>query len=420
MERENVTYFGAGPAGLPTSVLEIVSKALVNYQGLGIGLAEISHRSSQATEILQNTRDDLRTYLSIPEDFEILFMQGGGTGQFSATIYEFVGLWVERRRRKIAEQGGDEESVLKELQKQVDEELKIDYLITGGWSLKASQEGARLVGEEHVNIVSDARKINNGKFGKIPEEKDWKLSKNAAMVYFCDNETVDGVEYPAFPKILENKGGEDELLVVADMSSNILSRPIPFQNLSLVFFGAQKNLGCAGITVAIIKKSLLAPVSGRADPKLLRKLGLPIGPIVLSYDTIYKNNSLYNTLSIPDVFLAGQVLKKALNTYPDKVDGQTLVSQQKAALIYGAVEVNPDRFKVVPDKTVRSRMNICFRIIKDGQVSEDEEKRFVKEAEAKGLVGLKGYRTVGGIRASNYNSVSLDGAKKLAEFINSF
>lgn len=307
-------------------------------------MAEISHRSSHAEAILNTAKADLRTYLEIPEGFEILFMQGGGTGQFSATVYEFVSLWVERRRRKIAESTlpGD---VLKELEKQVEEELRIDYLVTGGWSLKASQEGARLVGDEHVNIVADARKVNNGKFGRIPDEKDWKLSKNAAMVYYCDNETVDGVEYSQFPKILRNKG-EYEPLVVADMSSNILSRPIQFENFSAVFFGAQKNLGCAGLTVVIIKKDLLAPASGRADPKIMRKLGLPIGPIALSYDIVSKNNSLYNTLSIPDVYLAGQVLAKALGTYSDRVHGQYVVSQEKADRIYGALDKRPEKFQV--------------------------------------------------------------------------
>lgn len=324
-------------------MLENVAKSLLNYQGLGLGLAEISHRSSQAEAILNTAKADLRTYLDIPENFEILFMQGGGTGQFSATIYEFVSLWVEKRWRKIAETSA-EGSVLKELEKQVEEELKIDYLVTGGWSLKASQEAARLVGEEHVNIVADARKVNNGKFGKIPEEKDWKLSKNAAMVYYCDNETVDGVEYPKLPEILKNNGGDDDPLVVADMSSNILSRPIPFNNYSAVFFGAQKNLGCAGLTVVIIKKSLLGI---RADPKIMRKLGLPIGPIALQYDIVSKNNSLYNTLSIPDVYLAGQVLSKALDTFSDKVNGQSAVSQEKSDRIYGALDKHPEKFQVI-------------------------------------------------------------------------
>jgi phosphoserine aminotransferase len=155
-----------------------------------------------------------------------------------------------------------------------------------------------LIGPEFVNVATDSRKINDGKFGKIPEESTWKLSKNPAMVYYCDNETVDGVEFPGFPEILEPSGEDEGPIVVADMSSNILSRRVPIKNFSLIFFGAQKNLGSTGITVVIIKKSLLPPTVATPAPSLLRELGIPIGPIVLQYETIAKNNSLYNTLSI--------------------------------------------------------------------------------------------------------------------------
>jgi len=303
-ERADITYFGAGPALLPTDVLETAAAALINFNDTGLGLAEHSHRSQLATDIVNTTKKDLATYLNVPDDYEILFMQGGGSGEFSATVYNMVAVWVERRKQKILKQLGVEDSkqlsenVIKELQKAVDEELKIDYLVTGSWSLKASQEAARLVGPEHVNIVADARKVNDGKFGKIPEESSWNLSKNSALVYYCDNETVDGVEYPGFPEVLKPKGDEQDPIVVADMSSNILSRWVPVKNFSVIFFGAQKNLGSTGITVVIIKKSLLPPAVATADPALLRKLGIPNGPVVLQYAAIAKENSLYNTLSI--------------------------------------------------------------------------------------------------------------------------
>jgi phosphoserine aminotransferase len=303
--REDITYFGAGPALLPTDVLKTAASALVDYNDTGLGLAEHSHRSELATGIVNTAKADLAKYLDVPDSYEILFMQGGGSGEFSATIYNLVGVWVERRKQKILSELGIKEGqqipeydLVRELQKAVDEDLKMDYLVTGSWSLKASQEAARLVGAEHVNVAADARKINDGKFGKIPEESSWKLSKNPAMVYYCDNETVDGVEFPGFPKALEPKGGADDPIVVADMSSNILSRRITIENFSVIFFGAQKNLGSTGITVVIIKKDLLPPKVATPAPTLLRKLGLPIGPIVLSYETIAKNNSLYNTLSI--------------------------------------------------------------------------------------------------------------------------
>ncbi|KAF9881137.1 phosphoserine aminotransferase [Colletotrichum karsti] len=417
--RADITYFGAGPALLPTDVLETAAQALVDYNGTGLGIAEHSHRSEIATKVLEEAKADLTTYLDIPSDYEILFMQAGGSGEFSATVYNFVGAWVARQRDAVLKRLGateDTDEVVAELRKIVDEKLKLDYLVTGGWSQKASAEAARLLGPEFVNVAADARKVNDGKFGKIPDEKDWKLSKGAAMVYYCDNETVDGVEFPGFPASLAPKDNGEGPIVVADMSSNILSRRVPVKNYSAIFFGAQKNLGLTGVTVVVIKKSLLA---AQPSPALMRKLGLPISPIVLSYETIAKNNSLYNTLSIFDVYVAGQVLKKLLRTFPNKVDGQQAVADKKASLIYAALEAHPNVYRIVPDKSVRSRMNICFRVTKGGDV-DATEKSFLKEATAQGLTGLKGHRSVGGIRASNYNSIPLEGAEKLAAFIQSF
>ncbi|KAF4849258.1 Phosphoserine aminotransferase [Colletotrichum siamense] len=417
--RADITYFGAGPALLPTDVLETAAQALLDYNNTGLGIAEHSHRSEIATKILEEAKADLTTYLDIPSDYEILFMQAGGSGEFSATVYNFVGAWVARQRDAVLKRLGateDTPEVIAELRKIVDQKLKLDYLVTGGWSQKASAEAARLLGSEFVNVAADARKVNDGKFGKIPDEKDWKLSEGAAMVYYCDNETVDGVEFPGFPASLAPKDNGEGPIVVADMSSNILSRRVPVKNYSAIFFGAQKNLGLTGVTVVVIKKSLLA---AQPSPALMRKLGLPISPIVLSYETIAKNNSLYNTLSIFDVYVAGQVLKKLLRTFPDKAAGQEAVANKKASLIYTALEAHPDVYRIVPDKSVRSRMNICFRVTKGGDV-DATEKAFLKDATSIGLTGLKGHRSVGGIRASNYNSIPLEGAKKLAAFIESF
>jgi phosphoserine aminotransferase len=303
--RADITYFGAGPAALPTDVLETAAQALIDYNGTGLGIAEHSHRSEFATKIINEAKADLASYLDIPDDYEILFMQGGGTGEFSATVYNLVGAWVVRQKAAILKEMGvtdekdaDQEKLILSLKKAVDEKLKLDYIVTGGWSKKAYEEAVRLLGPEYVNLVADAKKANDGKFGKIPEESTWKLSKDAAMVYYCDNETVDGVEFPKFPEILAPTADGQGPIVVADMSSNILSRSVPVKNYSLIFFGAQKNLGSTGITVAVVKKSFLPPSTPQPLPSLLRKLGLPVGPIVLSYETIAKNNSLYNTLSI--------------------------------------------------------------------------------------------------------------------------
>lgn len=206
---------------------------------------------------------------------------------------------MENQRQKIAQANADisEEDLIKQLQQKVQSELRLDYLVTGSWSLKANQEAVRLLGPTHVSVATDSRKLNNGKFGKIAEESAWNLSDKPAMIYLCENETVDGVEWPSFPKILESMASNDETLVVGDFSSTILSRRIPFDHFSIVYFGAQKNLGLPGITVVVIKKSLLSTLS-QGKPELTRKVGLPVPPTILDYAVTAKNNSLYNTLSI--------------------------------------------------------------------------------------------------------------------------
>ncbi|BCS20371.1 O-phospho-L-serine:2-oxoglutarate transaminase [Aspergillus puulaauensis] len=421
MKREDITYLGAGPAALPTNVLATAAEALQNYEGTGLGVAEHSHRSELASGILNTMKADLSNFLDIPDEFEILIMQGGGSGQFDATVYNLTAIWVERQRQKILKEKGDisEEDVITELRKKVEAEFRVDYLVTGSWSLKASQEAVRLLGPEYVNVASDARTANNGKFGKIADESTWKLSPKAAMVYLCENETVDGVEYPAFPKVLESKGSEDDPIVIGDFSSTILSRRIPFENFSIVYFGAQKNLGMAGITGVIIRKSLLPPVSPPCSPTILRKLGLPVAPTILDYSVCQKNNSLYNTLSIFDVYVAGQVIKKLLNDFPDKVDGQQAVAERKARKVYDTLEAYPEIYRIVPDKAVRSRMNICFRVVKNGNVDE-AEKTFLKGGTERGITGMKGHRSVGGIRVSNYNAIPESGIDKLVVYLKEF
>ncbi|KLU89941.1 phosphoserine aminotransferase [Magnaporthiopsis poae ATCC 64411] len=423
--RADITYFGAGPAALPTDVLERAAQALVDYKDTGLGIAEHSHRSDLAAGIIYEAEADLTSFLDLPskKEHHVLFMQAGGTGEFAAVVYNLVGSWVERQMFDAVQSGelarGAPEDVVAEVLRPRLAGLKVDYIITGRWSLKAYEEAERLLGPEHVNVAADARTASpDGKFGSIPDESTWKLSDDAAFVYYCDNETVDGVEFPAFPDSLRpREDGEGFPIVVADMSSNILSRRIDIRNFSVVFFGAQKNLGSTGVTVAIVKHRLLS----RPSPSLLRRLGLPVGPRVLSYETICRHGSLYNTLSIFDVYIAGQVLKKLLATYPtDKIDGQEAVSAKKAALIYGALDAHPAIYRVVPDAAVRSRMNICFRVTKNGIDERGSEKEFLDQATARGLLGLKGHRMVGGIRASNYNSITLEGAQKLAAFIEEF
>ena len=439
--REEVAYFGAGPAPLPTSVVEAGAKAFVNYNDSGLGLGEISHRSPTATKILEKTKANLSALLDIPASYEVLFLQGGGTAEFSAVVQNLVSVWIERRRKRAtsdileASPTTDKEQldelVLQRLQKEVDEDLKLDYLVTGSWSLKASAEASRLLGPKFVNVAVDARKANDGKFGKIPAEDSWSLTptkreggKGApAFVYFCDNETVDGVEFPSFPRSLEAQGNEekeDERLIVADMSSNFLSRKIDVSKYTVIFGGAQKNIGVAGITIAIVRKSLLPPTTATPPVSLLHRLnigGLP-GPVVLDYATIAKNDSLYNTLPIFNIWIAGEVIAGLLDTYgAQRVSGQEQIANEKATLIYDMLDKHPQVYAVVPDQSVRSRMNICFRV-RGGDA--DAEKKFLAGAEKQLLLGLKGHRSVGGIRASNYNAVPMEDVRKLVKYLESF
>ncbi|KAJ9650461.1 Phosphoserine transaminase [Neophaeococcomyces mojaviensis] len=453
--RDEISYFGAGPAPLPTPVIEQSAKALVNYEDTGLGLSEISHRSPTANKVLADAKAALAALYEIPTEnedgYEILFMQGGGTGEFSASVQACVGWWVEQRRRKaVAELGeGKDAEVVERVRKEIQQELKVDYLVTGSWSLKASQEASRLIGSKYVNVAIDARKSNSGKFGVIPGEDEWKLSdkKSSAMVYFCDNETVDGVEFPAFPESLKGRAGDDGV-VVADMSSNFVSRKIDVRNYGIIFVsqalfalllvgllineyqgGAQKNLGIAGITVIIVKKSLLALTPA---PAFLQQLSdvLPsaIPPIVFDFATIAKNNSLYNTLPIFNLYVATLVLQSLVANFAEKkVSGQEELANRKAELIYEALDQYSDTYHVVPDKRVRSRMNICFRIkpkqdsgAEPGKWDDAREKEFLAGAEKQNLMGLKGHRSVGGMRASNYNAVSMASAEKLVAYMVQF
>jgi len=406
-ERSQVSYFGAGPAPLPTEVLESAATALLNYKNLGIGITEMSHRSPEANAVLSDAKEAMIHLLDIPDSYEVLFLQGGGSGEFSAVVYHMVSIWVERARQSLDAQWKEsgkvmtEEEKVKELKQYVDAKLRLDYLVTGSWSLKASQEAARLVGADKIHVVVDARKHNNGKFGTIPAAQTWNVEKESrpALTYFCDNETVDGVEFATFPSEIAATSEADDRLVVADMSSNFLSRKIDVGKYAVIFGGAQKNVGIPGVTIVLIRKNLLAPAAPSASPDLLRQLNLPIGPIVLDFSTMAKNNSLYNTLPIFDVWIAAQVMQRLVRIHGEKkIAGQEAVANEKARLVYQMLDKYEQVYKVVPDRAARSRMNICLRI-KGGDA--DAEKAFIAGAEKLGLLGLKGHRSVGGIRVSN-------------------
>lgn len=400
-ERTDVHYFGAGPAALPTSVLLTAASAIQNYESTGLGLIEQSHRSASSTSIITSACQDLQTLLSVPSNtYTTLFMQGGGTTQFSAVYYNLISYWVAQ---KLKETNNDIPAVREALKK-----AKADYLVTGTWSNKATQEAQRLAGKEFVNIAVDSRKhAETGKFGDIPAEEKWDLTpaESSVYTYFCDNETVDGVEFPVFPKSLERR------LVVADMSSNILSREFDVSKFAIVFAGAQKNVGGAGVTLILVRNEIL---KNQATDEQLRAVGLAVPPIMLCYPILAKNNSLYNTLPVLDVFICREVMKGLIARGGLKAQEQVAV--RKAENLYGVLE-ELEGFDIVSKKGARSRMNIVFRI-KGGD--EEKEEAFVKGAEERGLLGLKGHRSVGGLRISNYNSITEEGAEKLAEWIREF
>ena len=424
--RESVSYFGAGPAPLPTSALQAAAEALLNYKDTGLSICEISHRSAFASKLLEDTKSVLRSLLEVPSTHDIVFMQAGASAQFSAVPLNLVAFWIEARRQvAIQELGDNNDAVLDQVRKELALDLKMDYLVTGSWSLKASQEAALLfepLGTDFVNVALDSRKTNGGKFGSIPDESTWNLTPakrgklSPAFVYYCDNETVDGVEFPRFPKVLDGSNGLNEApLVVADMSSNILSRKVDVSKYSVIFFGAQKNISSAGLTIAVIRKDILTTAP---PPAFLHSLGIWSPPTVINWPAVYKANSLYNTLELLPVYIAKVVMENlsALHGF-QKLDGQSATVGRKATTLYEILDANPDIYRVVPDKTARSRMNLCFRV-KGGD--EAAEKAFVKGAEDQLLQGLKGHRSVGGIRISNYNSVTTEQVEKLARYLKNF
>ena len=243
--RHEVAYFGAGPAPLPTPVLEAGAAAFVNFEDTGISLAEHSHRSPIANRVLADATAQLTRLLDVPETHAILFCHGGGTGVFASVVLNLVPAWVERRRRAaVAELGeGQEEAVLERVRQQVRTDLRLDYLVTGSWTAKAAAEARNLMAplsKDVVNVAADPRTAHGGTFGAIPPEGEWRLTPvraDSAFVYYCDNETVDGVEFPGFPAALERSGNDDddERPIVCDMSSNFLSRKVDVSKYGVIF-----------------------------------------------------------------------------------------------------------------------------------------------------------------------------------------
>ncbi len=375
MKRNEIAYFGAGPAALETAVLEEAAQHLLNYAGTGLGIGELSHRGRECGDVVAESKRLLCDLLHIPDTHDVLFLQGGGTVLFSAVVYNLLAYAVAKGRPDPV----------------------VDYLVTGAWSLKAADEAARL--GARVNIAANAKTLD-GQFGRVPHASAWRASADPLYTYYCDNETINGIECAGPPEV---KGD-----LVCDMSSNILSRPIPnLSRYAVIFAGAQKNIGMAGITLVIVRKDIL----NRADAKGCRDAGVPVCPIMLDFRTILDNNSLYNTLPIFTL----DVMRLSMQKLQQRggVEAQEELARKKSDRIYTALE-HP-MFKLVAQDGCRSRMNVTFTITPTARETD-----FLAGAEAKLLTGLKGHRSVGGIRISLYNAVTMEMVDRLALYIEEF
>ena len=407
MSDKRAVNFGAGPSALPLSVLQEASTNLLNFQNTGIGITEISHRSKEFTGFLADLEARIRKQLGVPPTHKIIFTQGGGTGQFSAVVYNLLA-----RHRLLHPELSDDER-------------RLEYIVTGSWSKKAMEEAKRLcaspkgVGGD-VRVVVDARTFSkDGKsFDNIPPHAEYQFSPYTAaslvhlrtrppppaLIYYCDNETVDGVQFSddlkspqSFPFGLlfppdsdeEEGGGHQPLLpLVADYSSSFMSRPIPrLADHAVIFAGAQKNLGPAGLAIVIVRQDCLIDTDAAA------KLGAAPVPLTFAYKTIADSNSVYNTPSVFAIYVAGLVVKNieregGLAHYEQ-------VNRRKKEKLYGIVkegEVEGILRRKVQEGS-ESWMNVVFEVLGgDGLVSKEGEQRFIEGASQRGMLGLKGHR----------------------------
>jgi len=349
-----VYNFAAGPACLPVEVLETAQNDLLNWQGCGISVMELSHRSKEFTGLINKAEADLRKLLDIPDNYKVMFLQGGASGQFAAVPLNLT-------------KPGD----------------VVDQIVTGAWSKKAAQEAGKYA---NVNIV--AKGDNNS----IPEPSTWKLSKDATYVSYCDNETIQGVEFKGVPEV-------NGVTLVADMSSNFLSKPVDVAKYGLIYAGVQKNVGPAGVVVAIVREDLI----GNAREET---------PAILDYKVM--EGSLYNTPPCWTIYMCGLVFDHMLRN--GGLASMHTQNQSKAQLLYDAIDNSGGFYNQPVDPSCRSLMNVPFTISKGA----DLEGQFLSEATKKGLVQLKGHRSVGGMRASIYNSMPVSGVQTLVDFMKEF
>ncbi|MBR6795935.1 MAG: 3-phosphoserine/phosphohydroxythreonine transaminase [Clostridia bacterium] len=351
-----VYNFSAGPSMLPVPVLEKASKEMLDYNGSGMSVMEMSHRSAVYDKIIKDAEASLRKLMSIPDNYKVLFLQGGATLQFSAVPLNLM------------------------------KNGKADYIVSGQFSKKAADEAARY-GE--VNIVASSKDKN---FTYVPKVEKDAFSKDADYVHICYNNTIFGTVYNYIPDT-------GDIPLVADMSSGILSKPIDVSKFGLIYAGAQKNMGPSGLTVVIVREDLI----GFARPET---------PIIMDYKTMADNDSMYNTPSCYSIYVAGMVFDWILSI--GGLEEMQKINEKKAAILYDYLD-SSKLFKATAEKEHRSLMNVCF-VTGDAEL----DKAFCAEAAKAGFVNLKGHRSVGGMRASIYNAMPVEGVEKLVEFMKDF
>ena len=353
---ERIYNFSPGPATLPYSVLQEAARDIVNYHDKGIGLIELSHRSKEFMAVAEETEALIRELMAVPDNYSILFLQGGASSQFFMVPMNLLG-----------------------------NGRKATYLNTGTWSKKAIRE-ARLFGDIDVAYSSEETTFN-----RVPADDEYTVAPDSEYLYFVSNNTIYGTQFPTMP-------GTDTMLV-ADMSSDILSRPVDVSRFGIIFAGAQKNMGPAGVTVVIIRNDLL----DRTPENV---------PTMLKYKTHADKGSMFNTPPCFAIYCVGRVM----NWLKEQggVEAMEKVNRKKAAMVYEAIDAT-DFYRGHAEKDSRSMMNISFNL-----PTPELESRFISEAAAIGLDGLKGHRSIGGCRASIYNAFPVEGVEKLVDFMADF
>lgn len=350
--------FSAGPAALPEEVLKQAQEEILDWHGAGCSVMEMSHRGKEFMSILAQAEADLRELMGIPEQYKVLFLQGGATQQFAQIP---MNLLAGR---------------------------SADYIVTGSWSKKAVKEAQRI---GNVRVAASTEASN---FTRLPTAEEIKLDPFAAYLHVCTNETIHGVEIPA------ERIADTGVPLVADMSSHILSRPVNVEKFGLIYAGAQKNIGPSGVTLVIIHRDLL----GMAPLTI---------PTVMDYAVMAENDSMLNTPPTYGIYIAGLVfqwLKKQ-----GGLAGVDAVNAEKARILYECIDQSGGFYTNPVDPDCRSRMNVPFVLADAGL-----DAAFLADAKAAGVLGLKGHKSVGGMRASIYNAVSLAAVTALVDFMNDF